>query len=109
MIDILKKLKIEKIISEQKYEDPYPVGSSPAILYSHAKNPKPVKDGLLHFWSILSAIGKPTYKLSIIFLPLLTLLTLNEYAIKDSFSFAEELSFDKEILSNLLYRSCNAT
>ena len=42
VIDVLEKLKIEKIISEMKYEDSYPVDSSPAISYGHAKNPKPV-------------------------------------------------------------------
>ena len=62
MIDVLEKLKIEK-----KYEDSYPAGSSPAVSYGHAKNPKPVEDGVPLFRSIFSAIGKPTYKLSIIF------------------------------------------
>ena len=67
VIDVLEKLKIKKIISEVKYEDSYPVGSSPAVSYGHAKNPKLVEDGVPPFWSILSALGKPTYKLSIIF------------------------------------------
>ena len=31
IIDVLKKLKNKKIISEKKYEDLYPVGSSPGI------------------------------------------------------------------------------
>ena len=67
MNDVLEKLKIKKIISEVKYEDSYPVGSGPAVSYGHAKNPKLVEDGVPPFWSILSAIGKLTYKLSIIF------------------------------------------
>ena len=92
IIDVLKKLKKKKIISENKYEDLYPVGSRPGILYGRAKIHKPIKDGVPSFRPILSAIGTPTYKLSKFFVPLLTPLTLNEYTIKDSFSFAEELS-----------------
>ena len=53
---------------------------------------KLIKDGVPSFHTILSAIRTPTYKLSKFFVPLLTSLTLNEYTIKDSFSFAEELS-----------------
>ena len=110
ILDILKKLKNKKVISEKKYEDLYPVGSSPGILYGRAKIHKPVKDGIPSFRPNLSAIGTPTYKLSKCFVPLLTPLTLNEYRIKDSFSFAEELlnydsnlimaSFDVESLFN---------
>ena len=110
ILDILKKLKNKKVISEKKYEDLYPFGSSPGILYGRAKIHKPVKDGIPSFRPNLSAIGTPTYKLSKCFVPLLTPLTLNEYRIKDSFSFAEELlnydsnlimaSFDVESLFN---------
>ena len=92
IIDVLKKLKKKKIISENKYEDLHPVGSRPGILYGRSKIHKPIKDGVPSFRPILSAIGTLTYKLSNFFVPLLTPLTLNEYTIKDSFSFAEELS-----------------
>ena len=37
IIDVLRKLKNKKIISEKKYEDLYPVGLSRAILYGRAK------------------------------------------------------------------------
>ena len=80
--DVLKKLKNKTIISEKKYKDLYPVGSSPGILYDRAKIHKPVKDGIPSFRPILSAIG-----------------TLNEYTIKDSFSFAEELlNYDSNLM-----------
>ena len=99
IIDVLKKLKNKKIISEKKYGDLYPVGSSPGILYGRAKIYKPVKHGVPPFRPILSAIGTPTYKLSKFFVPLLTPLTLNEYTIKDSFSFAEELlNYDSNLV-----------
>ena len=64
IIDVLKKLKKKKIISENKYEDLYPIGSRPGILYSCAKIHKPIKDGVPSFCPIPSAIGTPTYKLS---------------------------------------------
>ena len=92
IIDILKKLKKKKIISENKYENLYPVGSRPGILYGRVKIHKLIKDGVPSFRPILSAIGTPTYKPSKFFVPLLTPLTLNEYTVKDSFSFAKELS-----------------
>ena len=37
VIDVLRKLKNKKIISEKKYEDLYPVGLSRAIFYGCAK------------------------------------------------------------------------
>ena len=41
IIDLLKKLKNKKT-----YEDLFPVGSSPGILYGRAKIHKPVKHGV---------------------------------------------------------------
>ena len=37
VIDVLRKLKNKKIISEKKYEDLYPVGLYRAIFYGRAK------------------------------------------------------------------------
>ena len=79
------------------------------------KTYKTVKDGVPSFPPILSAINAPTYKLSTFFVPLLKTLTLNEYTIKDSFSFVEEVlnygsnlkmvSFDVESLfSNIPFQ-----
>ena len=42
--------------------------------------------------SILSAINTPSYKLAKFLVLLLTPLTSNDFTIKDSFSFAEEVS-----------------
>ena len=45
--------------------------------------------------TILSAINTPSYELAKFLVPLLTPLTSNDFTIKDSFSFAEEVpSFD---------------
>ena len=51
------------------------------------------------FRLILSAISTPTCKKGKFLVPILEPLTTNEYAIKDSFTFAEELqSFDSKLL-----------
>ena len=47
--DVLKRFKNKKMISEKKYEDLYPVGSSPGILHSRAKIHKPIKNGFPPF------------------------------------------------------------
>ena len=52
---------------------------------------KEVKNGLLPFRPILSAIGTPTYKLAKFLLSFVTPLTQNEYTITDTFNFAEEI------------------
>ena len=45
----LKSLRTKQIISEKKYEDLYPVSSSPGILYGRTKIHKTVKNGVLPF------------------------------------------------------------
>ena len=97
--EVLKKLKEKQQISEKKYMTLHPVGSRPGILYGRAKMHKPIKDGGPPFRPILSDIGTPTYKLAKFLVPLLAPLTSNEYTIKDSFPFAEELlSFDSNLV-----------
>ena len=83
--EVLKKLKEKQQISEKKCMDLHPVGSRPV--------------GVPLFRPILSDIGTPTYRLAKFFVPLLAPLTSNEYTIKDSLSFAEELlSFDSNLV-----------
>ena len=68
-------------------------------MYGLAKVHKIVTDGLSSFRPILSAIGTPTYKLAKFLVPMLEPLTTNEYTIKDSFTFTEELqSFDSKLV-----------
>ena len=57
-----------------------------------AKVHKPVTDFCPSFRPILSVINTLSYKLAKYFVLLLTPLTSNDYTIKDSFSFAEEVS-----------------
>ena len=68
-------------------------------MYGLAKVHKIVTDCLSSFRPILSPIGTPTYKLAKFLVSILELLTSNEYTIKDSFTFAEELqSFDSRLM-----------
>ena len=57
-----------------------------------AKVHKPVTDRCPSLRPILSAINTPSYKLAKFLVPLLTPLTSNDFTIKDSVSFAEEVS-----------------
>ena len=50
-----------------------------------------INNGLPPFRPILSATGRPTYKLAKFLLPFLTPLTQNEYTVSDSFHFAQEI------------------
>ena len=70
----------------------YPRGSRPGILYRSPKVHKPVINNCPKFRPILSAIGAPTYKLAKNLVPILSPLTVNEFSVHDSFSFADEVS-----------------
>ena len=52
---------------------------------------KDIIDNCLLFWPILSVINTPTYKVAKFLVLILTFLTSNEYTVKDSFAFAEEI------------------
>ena len=68
-------------------------------MYGSAEVDKIVTDSLPSFRPIPSAIGTPTYKLAKFLVPMLEPLTTNEYTIKDSLTFAEELqSFDSKLV-----------
>ena len=68
----------------------YSCGSRPGILYGMVH--KPVTDRCPSLRTILSTINTPSYKLAKSILPLLKPLTSSNYAIKDSFSFEDEVS-----------------
>ena len=56
-------------------------------------------DGCPPFWSILSALKTLTYNLAKFLVPILNALTKNEYIVRDSFQFAEEIREQDPILS----------
>ena len=89
--DLLKKLKNKNTISEKTYNKLRPVGSKPGTLYGSAKVHKLLINGLPPFRPILSAIGTPTYKLAKFLVPVLSDITQNEFTVKDSFTFVDEI------------------
>ena len=69
-----------------------PVDCRPGILYGNPKVHKPVVDNMPKFRPILSAINTPGYNLAKFLIPILEPLTHNEFTVKDSFSFAKEIT-----------------
>ena len=60
-------------------------------MYGNCKVHKQEIDGCPSFWLILLALQAPTYNLVEFSVPILNPLTKNEYRVKDSFQFAEEI------------------
>ena len=52
---------------------------------------KPLINGLPPFRPILSAIGTPTYKLAKFLVPILSDKTQNDFTVKDSFTFVDDI------------------
>ena len=102
IVQLLKRLKEKQEISDKVYNELYPTDLKPGILYGLCKIHKSIVDGVTPFCPIMSAIGTPTYKLAKFFVPLLEPLTYNQYTIKDTFSFCEEL---KHVNMNLIMAS----
>ena len=101
VLSFLRKINSLKI-TDVGYKHLHPCGSCPGILYGMAKLYKSVTDRCPSLRPILSAINTSSYKLVNFPVPLLTPLTSNDYAIKDSLSFAKEVSsfdsFDIEFI-----------
>ena len=82
----------------KKYDNLYPWGSKPGIIYGLGKTLKALENTVPTFRPILFAIGTPTYKLAKFCNKLLKPRTTNEYIIKDFFSFAKEVEeFDPNL------------
>ena len=89
--NIFKKLVAANSISEETRKSLKPVRTRPGIMYKLCKVHKDIINNCLHFRPIFSAINTSTYKLVKFLVPTLKYLTSNEYTVKDSFSFAEEI------------------
>ena len=79
-------------ISKDEYDKICPKSSRPGILFGNPKIYKPVVDNLPKFRPILSAINTPGYNLAKFLIHKLEPLTHNEFTIKDSISFAKEIT-----------------
>ena len=83
----LVKLKKIGMIGEMIYKKLYVTGSSPGILYGLAKIHKtgvPLRP-------ILAAYNTASYVLSKFLIPLIEKLSINEYTIKNSYDFIDQL------------------
>ena len=89
---LFKDLLDNDKISKDEYDKICPKGSRPGILYGNPKIHKPVVDNLPKFRPILSAINTAGYNLAKFLIPILEPLTHNEFTIKDSFSFAKDIT-----------------
>ena len=69
------------------------IRSRPGILYGLCKVHKAITDVCPPFRPILSAIGTPSYKLAKFLVPKLSSITFNEFTVKDSFAFAEQIVY----------------
>ena len=76
-----------------------PVETRPGVMYRNCKVNKQQVDGCPRFQPILSALQTPTYNLAKFLVPILNPLTKNEYTVKDSFQFAEEICEQDPALS----------
>ena len=88
VIRFLQKLKKDKIIDDPLYQQLYPSGSRPGVLYGLRKIHK---EGV-PMQPILSSIGTCGYNIAKFLVPFLQPLTKKEYTVKDSFSFVDEIT-----------------
>ena len=87
----MKRLEKSGSLSTEQYKKIKAVGSRPGILYGLCKVHKAITEVCPPFRPILSATGTPSYKLAKFLVPKLSSVTFNEFTVKDSFAFAEEI------------------
>ena len=89
--DCFKVLNNEEKIYEKEFDSICTVATMPGILYSNARIQKTVVNNTPKFRPILSVRSIPTYLLAKYLNPILSPLTPNEFTVKISFDFAEEV------------------
>ena len=78
-------------LDKDTYNFKCPTGTRPGVLYGLAKVHKSLVSNVPPFRPILSSIGTPTYNVAKFLVPLLPDLTINEYTVKDSFTFSDNI------------------
>ena len=78
-------------ITEETRKSLKPVGTKPGIMYGLCKVHKDIIDNCPPFRAMFSAISTSTYKLAKLLVPIFKSLTSNEYTLKDSCAFGEEI------------------
>ena len=89
----LDNLLEKQYIPREDYNFLKPCASRPGIMYGLCKVHKGrgASNDLPPFGPILSAMGNCTYNIPKFFVPVLKDFTLNEYIVRDSFSFCDEI------------------
>ena len=87
----MKRLEKSGSLSTEQYRKIKAVGSRPGILYGLCKVHKVITGICPPFRPILSAIATPSYKLAKCLVRQLSSITFNEFTLKDSVAFAEEI------------------
>ena len=90
LIEFFKRVKSS--VTTDLYKDLYPQGSQPGIMYGLSKIHKRLVNGFPKLTPILSAINTGTYKWAKSFVLLLKSFTSNNFAVKDSFDFAKDIT-----------------
>ena len=88
---IFKNLVDSNSMSKEMRKSIKPVGTRPGTRYGLCKVHKQEVDGCPPFRPILSAFQTPSYNVAKFLVPILDPLTKNEYTVKDSFHFAEDI------------------
>ena len=89
--NFFKKFVESKRMTEKTRKSLKPVGTRPGIMYGSCKVHKTGIGNCPPFGPILSALNTSTYKLTTFLVPILKPLVTNEFTVKDSFHFAEEI------------------
>ena len=96
--DRFKILKNKEKFSEKELDSISPVRTTPGILYGNPEVHKTVVNDAPKFRPILSTIDTPTYLLAKYLNPISWTLTANEFTVKNSFNFAEEIvNYDRKL------------
>ena len=88
---VLKKLVESNSIIGKTRKLLKPVGSRPGVMYDSCTAHEASVANYPSFWPILSALDTPTYNPTKYLVSILKPFTTNEFIVKDSFHFAEEI------------------
>ena len=87
----MRKLKNLDLLSAETYKQLCSTGSGPGILYGLPKIHKPNFSTSFQFRPIFAAYNTAPYNLAKYFVPILSHLTVNEYSVKNSYSFVNDI------------------
>ena len=90
--NFLRKLKKSSILSENVFRSLLSTGTAPGILYGLPKIHKPDFSTKFQFRPIFAAYNCPSFKIAKYLVPILSLLTTNDFTLENSYSFGNALT-----------------